>query len=808
MSTIKLISKSGRETHIKIYPQIDTEDDIISRMAYFGKSLPDFIVLTEPVFLDDLNYNREVHCIDLYNDIVPVARENMQTCFNMLQEFSMLKQRGAGSPEKYDYTKAASEHFRAQISVLLNSSLSNQNDMMRIAILGSSPAYVVPSVVSQYNASESSLRKSVTMFAVRSKRREKIYSYFFGSDKKPDHQEIEVSKAHFGVPFRIVNATDENANCGLNEFLDRLSLSDDIPVSGYKNVSKLFGISVHIPEEWYNYEEDTADSLYMMVKTGTVEQELDYSTPKRILLAAYGRVLISSDSNGTLRMVLTTDISRSNRVKLFQKIFESIELASNERILYDEAVVNSGGQEFGLGGTYNIPQTRLNMVLFADMVMNDPYFGHFCHVDERKKASKFKNSIYLYIRFKNHIVPVNITPKKVELGDRSRPKNLSLFPENSRYARVKIVNVINNEMALMIQNIVSGLTKRYIEKEERYLKLYLRYIPDFKPSDNERRGGAVGRKSPNKKVAPKKVSKVKTPLDMSKHPGGYTGRQLREVSNLYPSSFGRKCIPKRVPILYLRDYYMEHKDEIDSKYPRVLESKDGKYFLVCDQDMQHKNISVIFTKDSYLPCCFTEGRGEKEYKKYLEMDENGPVEEKVEPAAAKKKLTTNKILEPGRKGELPGELGRMFTVSDPSAAYIRIGCQNTPSSMLEAMIRALGKIESDAAEYDIDGFRRKLFSGDDILSVLAPAKQFRPELSTEEIQTLLKSPNEIIHPLMYKSILEKLFNCGIILISRNEQDYFIETDKSSVLSYDIEYPRYVILYAHYGTETDMATRVH
>ena len=94
------------------------------------------------------------------------------------------------------------------------------------------------------------------------------------------------------------------------------------------------------------------------------------------------------------------------------------------------------------------------------MVMNDPLFSSMITIDESDKATKQKDSIYIYFRHpKVGEVHANLTSKVAEKGDPYlRGKDIrDKFKLGTVYTRVKVSVAQSVEAVVLFQEMLSKL---------------------------------------------------------------------------------------------------------------------------------------------------------------------------------------------------------------------------------------------------------------------------------------------------------------------------------------------------------------
>jgi hypothetical protein len=167
-------------------------------------------------------------------------------------------------------------------------------------------------------------------------------------------------------------------------------------------------------------------------------------------------------------LFITGDTPENEKIKVGMSLYTFGNYLSREKLIerflnvikYEKIPKITDISESKVNGVFYYPKHSLNKYVLADLIMNNPLFSSLLSVDESDKASKKKDSVYVYFYHpKSGSVTANISEKISEKGDQAiKGKDIkNEFEYVSRYIRVKISSATNIEAIEFFQETMGKL---------------------------------------------------------------------------------------------------------------------------------------------------------------------------------------------------------------------------------------------------------------------------------------------------------------------------------------------------------------
>ena len=413
-----------------------------------------------------------------------------------------------------------------------------------------------------------------------------------------------------------------------------------------------------------------------------------------------------------------------------------------------------------------IPNQSLDTYVFAHLVLNDSKFNSV-YINESNKASKSRESIYLYFEFGSEIISAVITSKKVNRYDvLIRDKGREDFPDGGNYLSIRISRANNNESVIEFQDAISKIITLYNQNYEDIVNFYRLFIKNFG----------------TQKEQAQKVSQEK--------------QFLRKIDpELFSSDYTRRC--PNIPTIISKEDAEKSDPKNIMLYPKTPEEGEQRYYTCISRNDKYKFIGLqkkpqreqIFStcrgdedddldepvqKFKYVPCCFITDQQERnsDYNVYYGNQEQ-PTEIKIQ----QKIITTDKLVSYDKYGKLDAfsDIDKFFkslyVSSDEDITFLRYGVDKSRLSFLQCVFESVGQkygsvngkaLTPEKRVSYMEKVLEDITKNDNLISI---SRQQFPDKNIEEIKQCLLGKNNYINPRYYVSLLENVFNCRIYIFS-------------------------------------------
>jgi len=606
----------------------DTEDSIISRIAYNMKTKPIYIYKNE-------DEKRNI----LAEDILEIIKKDGETNsdFNLFKNNNEHKF-GKNIDFKKDilyiwivYNKKLKE--LAEINTIILEDIAER--LYEDDYLNSKEEF--EKIWKEKDNIKRKLNAEIESHSIKVEKYNKLFKFF--DELKEDNVYTDFITENFDVFFNI------NLNYTLIELFNKIIVNKSVPFATFKTYYKV--LKNFVPSvDWTD-----SSNEYITLKVNTkIETEV----------AEYTTVLLSLSSDKKLECVFSLSINNTvvSKEVFIDRILNSININS---ISYKNVSENN------ISGVFYLPNINFNSYVFSDLAMLDPNMSTLISIDEYAKATK-KNG-WLYINY-NHIFTGNI-----KFTIMSKDKNIykldkNLFKEGQRYLRIHISSAKNKEAILVFQKMFSKLLSYYKLKYNEIVNIYKKYIPDF---GEEKK---IKIQSKTEKILTDEIfiKNYSRNCSLPRKPTPIEKNELKEYKDYETMKFPRD---------YNEDNIIKYKsDGVNQKY-YVCENKD---FPFPGLQINKLSNSDVFP---FVPCCFKTDKKNKKDSVYRQYYFNEEAENKVKKQ--QNLILTDKFLDPNTFGELSQSIKNFFETLDIDInyKYIRVGVERNHSSFLSSVMFAL-----------------------------------------------------------------------------------------------------------------------
>lgn len=564
-------------------------------------------------------------------------------------------------------------------------------------------------------------------------------------------KEEELKHSSFYVRDTIIEIRYKTTKPLLNIF-DNLTLTRDIPIASCNGYFKILRGFIPTPEML----QSTNDKIF----------------------ARFDNRLVIMMKEDTFTLLIAVQIyEEGNVAENLQKIYALLPKFD----FVSSATISENKVE----GTFYFPNFILTSYIFSDLVMNDEIVSNFLIVNERTKAHKKHDE--LYIHYKN--VRATITQQVSEIGSPDikilNPEDKSDFPMGSSFVRILVTRGSKKEEINEFITDLAKIMSIYIRKKKDIYKIYKSFDSSLKID--------VARES--RKFIREKV-------------------MLKDIEpNVFPTGYTRFC-PRPPDIV-------EQENPTTAIFPKSPD-EGTQHIYSCSS---HEKYPYFGLKENnlpnsdtypYLPCCYAVDQRERKgsaYKKYYE----GSTEESK--GEQQRLITTNKISHWDTKAYLPKNLARFFEAIGNMNSYVRCGVTRSKNSFLESVVLALSKdriendkihpdfisLEEKEREENIQELRASLLE----YETLEIVRQEMYDYSLDDIRKEIANEEEYLDPRKYVRLIENVFQVNIVLFNREKNSVFgnilIPRHIQNYYTFSPRFTNTIIIYEHYGMESDKAT---
>lgn len=497
-------------------------------------------------------------------------------------------------------------------------------------------------------------------------------------------------------------------------------------------------------------------------------------------------------------------------------------LIRNERIAYQRtqnALPNltfGEGKEAKVRGEFNMWNISINETPFLHMILVEPLMNVYLYVEENIKPFALKKRLDVHYRSiftdmsegktgtdqayiaNSASVSITLTQKvttETEIIDIVDPITGQItqiaLTASIPYVHVNISQSDSRHTVNEFIPIFRLLMKYFLNHQQEYMVPYQIFLPELdalEPLLDQRKYKTIQTEGGPKKTGTRKLgSKI---------------AHLRErAPELITLGFARKCQAPLQPIIV-------NANEIEAwKQQRIGPSQEERqvmpfpkdnprWFFVCPDDNNPYPKVKLNTDLSnreeypYIPCCGGKDQMTPGVKsKYRNYVENKPIPKKI-GAKAEGKITTEKILEPGKIAFLPRAVETILKqYSEDVVDMVRYGIVYSTNSLIHCVCTAIDDpnyinlSSDDQKEAYVTRIRQYM------LGTIRPSllKQEFYDYTDDEIMNMFRDNSNFFDPALFYRAIEETFNVNIYIFSP-------PPDKNNLGIMDI--PRFKIFHAH------------
>ena len=425
----------------------------------------------------------------------------------------------------------------------------------------------------------------------------------------------------------------------------------------------------------------------------------------------------------------------------------------------------------------------MDKYVFADMVMNNPLFSSMLSIDEHTKATKQKTGIYIHFsHFSVGKVTATLTQQIAYKGDPVlKSKTTKDIKMGDKYIRVKVRKARNTESVHIFMNMLSKLFVIYDNNYKSIVSEYRKFIPDF---------GKIEIDQPPP-LKPKKLKDI--------------------APDIFISGYAKKCINKPTIIDDDEAQQARERGQEVMIFPKPGEGSESRNYI-CNHNKNiypglRENPLKNANKFPFVPCCYVKNQAGTKGSMYRHYYLGEDLSEKV--LLQQDLLKTKKFMNLNIFGLLPENIARMFNVIDIDNNYkfVRKGMTDTKSSFLNCILTALN-INDILSLDDKDEIEAVLYETRNQLGTPENAALCRQEMydnTIEEIQQNISNFSVYFDPKLFISLLENIYECNIILFSRDDEtdEMILPRHLEAYYKTRRDYP-YIFIYEHLGSHSDHA----
>lgn len=525
-------------------------------------------------------------------------------------------------------------------------------------------------------------------------------------------------------------------------------------------------------------------------------------------LPDYSNIVLSGDSFSIKNTIFTTlwlgDPKDDGTEKIFQAPRESFfvvvyNLANNllsietpsknsnrKRLITDERIAFRRVQEafpmIILGkergnrfyGGFNIWNVDYDETSLIHQVLTDSLLNLYLFLDESTKPFAFKLKLELKYNplflLKDHsedilsfVISKKYTVNKLEV-EVLEPRNISkvIISKDTSYIHVKIKNADSYERMIEFAKIFYSLIKYHNKIKDSILNLY---------KDLGFNGGILNILIPTKKRKTKEqepsIFDITKRTIVTKRENDNIQKLRKLLPDVFLGNYPRKCQKSSQPHIMTIEEYNSWKESEGKNYEGqvLFFPKDNPViaYICLGKDYRYPGLKKV--KDPidkervhYIPCCFKKDQilwKKSNYNKYTK-----DIYHSTFGAKADNKLTTRKVLEPGKMAFLPRSIQNIISRAGNFNEILRYGVIFSPNSFLHCVFTALeykGYLLAENKEEYVVKFRKSINQ----YVHLEVLKQELYDYNLEEINAIINDEKIFFDPALFYRCIEEIFNINV-----------------------------------------------
>ena len=771
---------------------LDTEETIKKKIAYHGKTIPEYILLDKIdsvihenfiiyTNIENVARNEQYQGIFTYSDFFSATREWPLTAFTNLKVWLL-----AQNPDVFRENKFELVSLIQSVPILSDAFAPWLSEDIPRLLAGSFKN------VQQWD------KESKAKFAKHYRKDIELLKIFYKL-QSVESSPFMLDRSNFQITLPNEMGYD------LLDIFNMIVTSDIVPLAVVQtmNETAYYKIYKNImpPQEWLDVIGD--DTL--MEKEIGIEDTIRGAGMIRMKLLGT-RAFISHKIHSLytdVELVIKNDTLIFTMQTITTKGITQNETVTRLSMALDLDFSRSQLTNVSIAGTFFIPLQYINMEIFADMVMNDPVVSRFLKIDENIKMQKKKTQTYIYFSDPDGedaqaiIATANVTNQIVEKRDTLIKNTISQdqqaqFQPDSNYLRIRITRTRDLETLNTFHQTFTKLIHHYNNTAIDVINFYKMYGVEL-----SREGRKV----------------IKTT----------TKQWLKDIDpDIFGpvSNYARQCEKEREPRIVneTEAKILEADGKQTMKYPKDGAPGTQRYY-VCDKAPNLKSGHIypgvtVNSKTEHakkypmLPCCFkTNQVGGAKWRKYFDTDQTDPTGPGEQTVIAGRVIQGVKFLQIGQLGELPKSIGTLLETYSDMKAYRKGVANRTKNNFIECVLTVMDKefttmfgqnnrYTDEQAAYVI---AKRIELAD---SNLENIRQENYEYTVEQIKQNILDQDTYFDPRRYVRLLENYYQCNIIQFTREGPDgtLILPNHIMNYTVWDHKFDTTIMIYEHMGSD--------
>lgn len=575
-------------------------------------------------------------------------------------------------------------------------------------------------------------------------------------------------------------------------------------LSGYQLFEKA-KLSQYMP--FIQYKNSTGDTIYKLYQAP--DTKLNYQViSDHSAKAIWNNYIYLTVSLGINVILVYYELERD---RIHFEIPSTIQYETVAKIIEYTLGISAGSfKEYRIDGEFNIYNVEIIDSIFMDLVLNDNLFNNYFFLDESRTPYHLKKRVNYHVRssatghelgenrYNLATLSFNLKQYYSVLGERANIYNpliladtLITLAEHQPYITVSVSKAISKRAVKQLQYLLP-----------RILIIYNRLLPDLARVYKNITGIDV-------LPTPSVTKKIRIT-----HPTSKIQQIKALASDLFVNEYARICQCSAQPIIISEEEVEEWKKKlVRGKERQIMRfPKDNpKWIFVCPDDERPypgvKLNKVLSNADKYpyVPCCYKNDQMEPNSNSRYNEYYRGIPKRSIKHIGFGHKISTDKVLNIARLGDIPTEFSKLFNLSGYISGEIaRYGIIYSPNSLIHCITDAL--YDFQAEQYAIE-LRRSIFNNINISLV----KQELYDRSDEEIIELISNQEKTFDSEILYRILEEYFEINLFILYQDIYKHLsLEIGRYKYYPVRDFRPdrKTIVVYKHWGSETDNLQRPH
>lgn len=399
-------------------------------------------------------------------------------------------------------------------------------------------------------------------------------------------------------------------------------------------------------------------------------------------------------------------------------------------------------------GEYVLRDITLSEFALADLVTSDPLMSAYLSLNESDPAPlKGKSRIgalWNKSRFILYFKQLQGTEKTLHalfnqsVAGVSDPYGMAA---GTPYVRVSILKAPSEDSARLFYTVFNRLVSYYTQQAPAVLKTYEQLLG----------AGQTGKLEMRKSERMARQAEQVTRNE----------RLRMALPDVFVQGYARVCQAPLQPEIVLEDEDAPEGKQV-LRYPAPPQDK---LQLVCPDNAPYPTL-IPNALDSrgvvgYLPCCTTANQMDNPASAYTKIYKEGKEVEEAFPAVRSRTVVQSeeRVLDYNRPGKLPP----LLTAVVQSTTAARLGSWASPSSLLIALLQAVGAVPASVSDASVNALRRALpLPHPEVLS------QEMWDVPMPERVAWFHDPDRFLDPQLFLRAFEHIYDLNIYLFTSEE----------------------------------------